>query len=43
MNKVDWRGYETKYKPYIGAHLRDVKHQATAAAIPEKQMIMIIY
>ena len=34
MNKVDWRGYGTKYKPSIGAHIRLVNRQAAAASRP---------
>ena len=36
MNKVDWRGYETKYKPSVGAHTREVNRQAAVAARPEE-------
>ena len=32
MNKVDWSDYETKDNPYLGAHLREVNHQAVASA-----------
>ena len=34
MNNVDWRGYETKDKPAVGAHLREVNFQVIAAARP---------
>ena len=33
MNKLNCRGYETKYKPSAGAHIREVNRQATAASI----------
>ena len=34
MNRVDWRGYDTKDKPYGGARLQEVNRQSTTAAIP---------
>ena len=34
MNKVNWRVYETKDNPYVGAHLREVNRQYAAAARP---------
>ena len=34
MNKVNWRVYETKDNPYVGAHIREVNRQAEAAARP---------
>ena len=31
---MDWRGYENKDKPYVGARLREVNCQAASAARP---------
>ena len=36
MNKVNWRVYETKDNPYVGAHLREVNLKAVAADRPEE-------
>ena len=32
MNKLDWKGYETKYNTYVGEHLQEVNLQAASAA-----------
>ena len=36
MNKVNWRVYETKDNPYVGAHLREVNRKSVAADRPEE-------